>query len=140
MRVLLDTNVVLDVLLKRDPWLKEAQALWQANDDGRLVGYISASTLTDIFYVARKLAGLDTARRAVRICLDAFEICPIDRSTLELAAALSGADFEGNLQMACAAQSVLDAIVTRDAEGFRHSTVPALTPAEALSRLGALRT
>ncbi|HLB46163.1 MAG TPA: PIN domain-containing protein [Anaerolineales bacterium] len=95
MRVLLDTNVVLDVLLRRDPWLKEA--LWQANDDSRLVGYISASTLTDIFYVARKLAGLDAARRAVRICLDAFEICPIDRSTLELAAALSGADFKDNL-------------------------------------------
>ena len=49
MRILLDTNVVLDVLLKREPWVSEASAIWQANDDGRLVGHLMASALTDIF-------------------------------------------------------------------------------------------
>jgi predicted nucleic acid-binding protein len=53
MRVLLDTNVVLDVLLKREPWVAEAQILWQANDDGSVAGYVVATTLTNIFYIAR---------------------------------------------------------------------------------------
>jgi predicted nucleic acid-binding protein len=136
MRVLLDTNLVLDVLLRREPWLAEARALWEAGDAGRLTACIVASTLTDIFYIARKLKGLDLAHRAVQVCLEAFEICPIDRATVELAAALPGPDFEDNLQIACAVQLALDAIVTRDAEGFAQSPIPVWTPAEALSRLG----
>ena len=49
MRVLLDTNVLLDVLLAREPWLAEAAAVWRASDDRRIVGYLTASTITDIF-------------------------------------------------------------------------------------------
>ena len=98
MRVLLDTNVVLDVLLKRAPWVVEASAIWRANDDGRIVGYLMASALTDIFYIARRLAGKEAARAAVQTCLDAFEFCPVDRNTLEQAHLLSGTDFEDNPQ------------------------------------------
>ena len=52
MHVLLDTNVVLDVLLKRAPWVTESMAVWQANDEGRIVGNVLASAITDIFYIA----------------------------------------------------------------------------------------
>ena len=135
MRVLLDTNVVLDVLLNRQPWVTEASGIWQANDAGELDGYIVATTLTNIFYVARRLTNLDRARAAVRLCLDAFEICIVDRAALEQAETLNGSDFEDNLQMACAAQAGLDAIVTRDPAGFQSSAVLVLTPTELLLRL-----
>lgn len=135
MRILLDTNVVLDVLLKRQPWVVEASAIWQANDDGRLVGHLMASALTDIFYVAHRLAGLETARTAVQTCLEAFEFCPVDRRALELAHLHPGMDFEDNLQMVCAEIAQLDAIVTRDPDDFKTSTVAALTPAQALAQL-----
>lgn len=59
MRVLLDTNVVLDVLLNRETWVKDSAAVWQASDQGRIIGHITATTLTDIFYVSRRLADLD---------------------------------------------------------------------------------
>lgn len=133
-RVLFDANVVLDVLLKREPWVKDAQALWQANDERRLVGYITASTVLDIFYVARKLAGLELAHQAAQVCLEAFEICVVDRLALEQAAALPGTDLEDNLQIVSADRAALDAIITRDSQGFKHSPVPALTPTEAVSR------
>jgi len=135
MRVLLDTNVVLDVLLKREPWVAEASAIWKANDDGRLVGYLMASALTDIFYVARRLAGRETARVAVQTCLDAFEVCPVDRHALELAHFSPGTDFDDNLQMVCAGIAQLDAIVTRDLDDFKTSTVAALTPAQVLAQI-----
>lgn len=48
MRVLFDTNVVLDVLLRRAPWHAEADILWQANDEGKIAAYISSTTVTDI--------------------------------------------------------------------------------------------
>ena len=49
MRILFDTNIILDVLLNREPWVNQAQAIWQANDEGRISGYLVASTVTDIF-------------------------------------------------------------------------------------------
>jgi predicted nucleic acid-binding protein len=134
-RWLLDTNVVLDVLLKRQPWVAEAQALWTVCDDGRAVGCLTASTLTDIFYIARRQSDISRAWEAVQLCLEAFEICPVDRAILEQALALKGSDFEDNVQMACAAANRLDGIIRRDAAGFREATVPVVSVADVLGRL-----
>lgn len=135
MRVLLDTNVVLDVLLSRAPWLEPAQALWQASDAGTLTAYLTATTLTDVFYVARRLTEFRRARQAVQVCLDAFEIVTVDRSALERAQQLSGADFEDNVQIACAEAAGLEAIVTRDTTSFEGSPIAVWSPAECLGRL-----
>lgn len=135
LRVLWDTNVVLDVLLKREPWLADGQALWQAVDDERLVAYLPASAVTDIFYVARRLTDLTRARQAVQVCLDAFEIATVDRGTLERAQVLSGLDFEDNVQVACAELNELDAIVTRDPSDFEGSPIPIWSPSECRRRI-----
>lgn len=135
MQVLFDTNIVLDALLKRMPWESDAAACWKACDEGRIMGCLTASTLTDIFYISRKIKGLDVARDAVRICLDAFAICIVDRQALEQAIDLPSADFEDNLQIVCATLAGLDAIVTRDNGGFRDSTLAVLTPAELLAKI-----
>ncbi len=135
MRVLFDTNVVLDVLLNRQPWVKESTAVWQASGEGQIVGYIVASTLTDIFYISRRSADLETAHKAIRLCLETFKICVVDRQALEQAEALSGNDFEDKLQIACAHIAGLDAIVTRDSAGFKPATIPVLTPVELLAQL-----
>jgi predicted nucleic acid-binding protein len=54
MNLLFDTNVVLDVLLYRQPWVQDAQKLWQAHEDGLLTGYLTATTFTGIFYIAKR--------------------------------------------------------------------------------------
>jgi predicted nucleic acid-binding protein len=135
MRVLLDTNVVLDVLLSRNRWLDDAKAIWQAADEGRITGYLTATTMTDIFYVARRLGDILQAKQSVQVCLDAFEIVTVDRSVLERAQQLSGSDFEDNVQIACAESIGLEAIVTRDTDGFAGSTVPVWSPPECRKRL-----
>ena len=135
MHILFDINVVLDVLLNRKPWVTEAAAIWRANDEGQIVGYILASAMTDIFYIARRLAGLEIACTTVRTCLEAFEICTVDRQALEQAETLPGNDFEDNLQIACASIAGIDAIVTRDKDGFKAATIPVYTPAELLTQL-----
>lgn len=136
MRVLFDTNILLDVLLQREPWRAEADALWQANDAGKLNGYVTATTVTDIFYVARKLPpGVERALQAVRTCLAAFQVCAVERQTLEAALILPGSDFEDNVQIACVQLSSLDAIVTRDSSGFQNAPCAVYTPAELLLQL-----
>jgi predicted nucleic acid-binding protein len=136
MRVLFDTNVVLDVLLNRDPWVEQSSAVWRASDEGQVVAYITACAVADVFYIARRLTTLETARAAVRICLEAFEVCAVDLQALEHAEALPGSDFEDNLQIACSNLADLDAILTRDKEGFRATEIPVLTPPELLMQLG----
>ncbi len=135
MNVLIDTNIVLDVLLKRQPWLAESQQIWQACDEGRMVGYLLASTLTDIFYIARKIIGREAAHQAIEVCLVTFAICPLDRTVLEQALLLAGPDFEDNVQVAAAVHIALDAIVTRNPDDFAHAPIPVFTPSALLAQL-----
>ncbi len=136
MKVLLDLNIVLDVLLGRDPWYAEAQDIWDSNLAGRMTAYLAAFSMPTAFYIVRKQKDLTTADRGVQICLKSLAIVPVDRSTLEKAAAGPGPDFEDNLQIACAVEAGLDAIVTRDPLGFSNSPIPVFTPADLLARLG----
>jgi predicted nucleic acid-binding protein len=135
MKSLLDINVVLDVLLERQPFFKQSDEVWKACDDGRVEGYISATTLPTIFYIARKLHGLERARKSIELCLQAFDIAPVNGKILETAFQMAGRDFEDDLQIACAVSLGLDAICTRDSAGFVASPVPALSPELLLSRI-----
>jgi predicted nucleic acid-binding protein len=135
MRVLLDTNIVLDVLFERQPWFEESRAVWQAHDHGLVAGHLAASTVTDIFYIGRRLVGLDTAWAAIDTCLATFQFCPVDDNTLRSARALPARDFEDNVLIACASLTGLDAIVTRDVRDFRDAPILVLTPAQLLERV-----
>jgi len=133
--VLIDTNLVLDVLLKREPWLADSERVWQACDEQRMTGYLLASTLTDIFYIARKIIGRQAAFEVVELCLATFAICPLDRAILEHALLLKGTDFEDNVQIAAATHIGLDAIVTRNPDDFSGTSLPVLLPAKLLMQL-----
>lgn len=127
LRVLLDTNVVLDWLLDRKPWSDDALPLWQARDTGRLITYIAAPALTDIFYIARRQIGTAAALASIDQSL-ALEVAQVDKVALLRARALQGNDFEDNVAMACAEAERLDFIITRNIDDFRHSPVPAIEP------------
>jgi predicted nucleic acid-binding protein len=134
-KVLFDANVLLDVLLEREPWFADSQAVWQAHDRQQIQGHIIATSLTNLFYVARKLKGRSVALQCVTKCLAAFEVLDVDAQILNDASMMPGIDFEDNVAIGCARTAQLDLIVTRDSVGFVHSPVPAVTPAELLTRL-----
>ena len=67
MQVLFDTSVILDVLLRREPWRTDSSATWRAVDDARLKGWITASSLTDIFYLVRRSADLKSVSCFLRL-------------------------------------------------------------------------
>lgn len=127
-RLLMDTNVIFDWLLDRHPYVDAGQKFWDARDAGRAILYMPASALTDIFYVVNKPANTPTAFAAIGRCLATLEIITVDRAILERARALPGSDFEDNVIIACAEAENLDAIITRDAKGFKHSSIQAIDP------------
>ncbi|TAF57854.1 MAG: PIN domain-containing protein [Oscillatoriales cyanobacterium] len=137
MRVLIDTNIVLDLLLQREPFFQDADLLFQAIDAGQVIGYVTATTLTDIFYISRKhTRSVDQARQAVSEMLTAMVICPIDRAVLELAFNSGLVDFEDAVQIFGAVAQGLDVILTRDNRGFLSSPIPVLSVQDLLQQLG----
>ncbi|BDI19393.1 DNA-binding protein [Nostoc cf. commune SO-36] len=125
MKVLIDTNIVLDFLLQREPFFQDAELLFQKIDSGHVVRYVTATTLTDIFYISRRhTRSIDQARQAVSEMLTAMIICPVNRAVLESAFGSGLADFEDAIQIACAIAQRLDAILTRDTQGFLSSSLP----------------
>jgi predicted nucleic acid-binding protein len=135
MKLLLDLNVLLDIFLKRAPWYTDAAAIWQAHLDGRVRAFVAAFSLATLYYVVRRNTDRTTARAAVSACLATLDIVPVDHSTLVLAQAQSGPDFEDNLQLACALQIAADALVTRDPSGFPNAPLPVWSPADLVARL-----
>ena len=137
MRVLLDTNVVLDSLLGRTPWHAAADAVLEASRQGRLTCFLTALTIANMFYIGRRIVGADQARNDVLRCLRSFSILAIDRAVLDAAILLPGADFEDNIQISAAGHGALDAIVTRDPSGYAASPIRALTAEQLLVEMPA---
>lgn len=136
MRVLIDTNIVLDFLLQREPFSQDAELLFQAIDVGEVVGYVTATTLTDIFYISRRhTRSIEQARQAVSETLTALMVCPVDRVVLESAFNSGLPDFEDAVQIFSAVAQGSEAIVTRDAQGFLSSPIPVLSVQELLQRV-----
>lgn len=135
MRVLLDTDVVLDLLLDREPFSVDAAAIWQAGEDRQVQLYVSAITPINVFYVARKLKGQETAKLLVTSLLMACRICTVDQSLLLAALASPIRDYEDAVQAAAAGSQQLDAIVTRNLRDYVDSSTPAFSPSDLLRNI-----
>lgn len=135
MRVLFDTNVILDLFLDRPPFADDAAELWQANIDGRLAGFVSAITPVNLFYIARKLKDRTAAFEAVAEVLAVMSVCPVDQTTLQTGLTLPFSDYEDAVQHASASGYGLEAIVTRNTKDFVGATVAVFSPSELLAQL-----
>ena len=137
MKVLFDTNVVLDALLDRDPWAEAALVLFAKVESGELVGHLGATTLTTVYYIASRNAGVDAADTMMRDLLRLFEVAPVNRVVLEGALASGFADFEDAMLHEAGRTVGADALTTRDPEGFSKSTVRVYAPEALLAALEA---
>ena len=130
MTVLFDTNVILDVLLKRSPHDQPAVQLFAAVENGMLSGMISASSVTTIHYLAAKVIGPAAARLQIRNLVKIFDVAPVNRAVLEGALNSKFHDYEDAVQHEAARQSQADGIVTRDPKDFKHATLRIFAPDE----------
>jgi len=135
-KILIDTNIILDYLLEPEPFSEDAEMLFQAIDSGQIIGYVTATTLTDIFYIARRQTqSIELARQAISTTLTIMVICPVNRAILDAAFTSGLADFEDAVQIYCAVYQSLDAIITRDRKGFSNSAIPVLSVRQLLEQL-----
>lgn len=134
MKVLLDTCVILDALEEREPFAKDAQQIILMMASNSVEGYISATSITDIFYLYRKFTrDSTTARKSIQKLLSFMKIADITESDC-LGAVFSGTnDLEDEVQMEMAKRMSLDYIVTRNIKDYQKSSVPAILPKDFLN-------
>jgi predicted nucleic acid-binding protein len=132
-KVLFDTNVVLDLLLEREPFADEAETLIAKVERGEMSGMLCATTVTTLHYLLRKSLGGKEAKRVLESLMALFEIAPVTRLVLEEAIKLDDKDFEDSVLYKSAFHAGADLIVTRDREGFAKSDLPVMTPKELLA-------
>lgn len=135
MKLLLDINVLIDVVLARQPWSADAARLLDAIEAGEASGYVAGHTITTAHYIFRKALGAADAAAAIASMLRVLDVVPVEKADFFHAAAMGGRDFEDAVQMVCALKVGADYIVTRDERDFQGSAIPARSPASVLTLL-----
>lgn len=118
MKVLIDTSVVLDVILNRQPFRESSSQVPAMAERGEMVRVLGATTLTTLFYLIAKVSGKDAARSVIRDLIGLFEIAAVDREILKNTVDSDLADFEDAVLCEVGTACDVDAIVTRDPAGF----------------------
>ena len=136
MKVLFDTNVILDLMLDRVPFAEVSEHLVSSAESGVLTGCLGATTVTTIHYLTAKVLGSQRSLDEVRKLLVIFEIAPVNRLVLEKALDLGFSDFEDAVLHEAARQVGAEAIVTRNQEDFASSEIPVYSPEELAQALG----
>ncbi|HOT24427.1 MAG TPA: PIN domain-containing protein [Thermoleophilia bacterium] len=132
---LLDVNVILDVMQRRQPWFHDAAAVMAAAETGRLTGMVAGHAVTTVFYLLAKYGSRDAARMRVAELLRVLKVAPVDGEVAAYALALPYGDFEDAVLMAAADRAGAHYVVTRDRTLFAAGPVPAVTPGEMLALL-----
>ena len=133
MRVLFDTNVLMDVLLERQPFVHESAKVMDQVVGGAVTGLIGATTVTTIFYLASREIGAKEAMRHIQKLMTIYEVASVTCSVLDAAITSNSLDFEDAVLAEAAHQAGAQAIIARNLKDFAQSPVRAYTPRQWLA-------
>ena len=137
MRLMIDTNIILDILLEREPFFERSKAILQLCENKVIYGFISASTATDIFYLVRKALGsTDEAYKALGNILNIVKVLTVTNEDVNNAFLRRAKDFEDCLLAVCSISNKCGGIVTRNKKDFEPFGIPLYTPDEILDIYG----
>jgi predicted nucleic acid-binding protein len=135
MKVLIDTNIIIDAVNNRTPFNVSAEKIFLLCAADSMEGIISASCITDIYCISRKYyQSIDKAKEIIIKLFDIFTICDITKADLQKAFNLPIKDYEDALIAQCASRSGCTVIVTRNIKDFEYSPVKALSPDDFLKQ------
>jgi predicted nucleic acid-binding protein len=135
MRLVLDINVLLDVVLERNPWAGPAAELLAALESGRAQGFVAAHTLPTVYYIVARSQDRHTATRAMHDLLGFIDVVRVERQDFYRALSLPLKDIEDALQAAAAIRIDAEYLVTRNEIDFRGASIATATPSTILSLL-----
>jgi predicted nucleic acid-binding protein len=134
-KVLIDTNVILDIALVRQPFYDDSDQVFSFIEQGQIEGYVSASTFSDLYYLIRKQRGRDWALNFLTRLSSTCQIATVNQAIISMALATNFKDFEDAIVYSAAVLNHLDAIITRNPKDFLVTTPRILTPEQLIQEL-----
>ena len=135
MRILLDTNIILDIALGRLPHLADSADVFRKIDNESIYGFVTATTITDIYYVAKREKGHQTTIDFISNLIEIVDIIGIDKEIVIASLISDFADFEDAIQSVSSRLNGIDYIITRNHKDFIKSEISAVSPKELLALL-----
>ena len=135
MKLLIDANILLDVLQKREPHYRDSALIWKLCETEQAEGCVSALSIANLVYIMRKELSPETIEDVLGKLSLIFSIVELTPADIAKAGEMKWTDFEDALQAATAERIHAEAIITRNIRDFRKSRVIAFTPAEYLARI-----
>lgn len=136
MLVLIDTNIILDILEKREPFYGPSNDVLSLCASKKINGCIALHSISNIFYILRKHYSAENRRQLLLGILNFLQIANANHEHVQHALERNDfSDFEDCLQDECAAQNNANYIITRNIDDFSNSTIPAITPSDFLAML-----
>ena len=135
MRLMIETNILLDVLVKREPFYEASREVLRLCEEKKVQGFLSASAATDIFYLVRRhLHSTNSAYKCLGYVLDILKVLTVTNEDVINAYTKKAHDFEDCLLAVCAASNKCDYIITRNKRDFEEFNIETFSPEELLSR------
>ena len=138
MKVLFDTNIILDVLLDRQPFSEHASFLMSKVERSEINGFLCATTVTTIHYLLSKYLDKEKAIESINSIMALFEVASVNRLVIENALKSKFTDFEDSVLHESARHAGAEYIITRNIKDFKKTKIPAFTPTEFLSMVESL--
>ena len=136
MTILVDTNIVLDVLMKREPYAELAQIIMTKCADREIIGYLAAHSIPNLFYILRKTYTIKERRMLIKNLCNVFRISDLnEKKILSAVENEEFSDFEDCLQEECAVEAMVDYIVTRNPDDYAKSRIKVVEPREFVALL-----
>jgi predicted nucleic acid-binding protein len=135
MRILLDTNIILDIALGREPHFTDSADVFKKIDNKSIFGFVSATTIADFYYIAKKGKGHQIVIDFILNLIEIIDIIGIDREVIIKSLISELDDFEDVIQSVSSRINNIDYIITRNIKDFIKSEITALTPGDFLALL-----
>lgn len=133
MKILIDTNIVLDMLLGRQPFEENSSRIIEMSEKGEVEAYLTANSITDIVYILKKKYDLEKIKTAILEMLKFIEVVSVTSKDIVKAFGYLYSDYEDALQTQCAQKIKADYIVTRNGKDFKDRAIQTISPEGFLS-------
>ncbi len=135
MKIMVDTNIIIDVLLEREPFVDDSCKLLSLCEEHKIDGFVTASSITDIYYLVRKYThSTELAYKAIGKVLEIVKVCSVTNNEVLIAFQKKAKDFEDCLVAVCAESIHCDYIATRNIRDFEDFSIPSISPTDLLKQ------
>ena len=129
-RIFVDSDIILDLLCKREPFYEYAAEVFTLGDTNKIELVTTSLVFANVFYILRKILGIEKAKELLRKLRIMINIVPVEEKTVDLALNSKFADFEDGLQYFTARENKIGIILTRNVKDYKEKEILIQTPQE----------